>query len=204
MKVFIKTQPAETIEAIRAVNPIEQVIGERVGLRRSGVQFIGRCPFHADKTPSFSVHPGKGVFRCHGCQVGGDVFKFIELLYRCSFRQSMEFLATRAGLQLERFKPSPELTTKVRAAKAQREEQVRFERFCAERINAVNLKHRNLGRAATHAEECLRVGESHPCVRELAWDALERFRLFEARIEREGLVDPGVLRHEWERIREAA
>ena len=70
--------PAETIEAVRALSPIEQVISEHVRLRRSGAQLLGRCPFHADKTPSFSVHPAKQVFHCHGCGAGGDVFQFVQ------------------------------------------------------------------------------------------------------------------------------
>jgi hypothetical protein len=105
---------------------------------------------------------------------------------------------------MEGFKPSPELTAKVAAIKSQREDALTFKRFCDERIKAVNQQYRSLARAATHAEDCLRAGESDPYVHDLAWDALQRFIDFEARIEREGLCDLDVLRHEWESRRVAA
>lgn len=196
---------AELIEALRASNPIEDVVSEHTRLRRSGVQFAGRCPFHADRTASFYVHPGKQVFHCHGCQVGGDVFEFIRLLHNCRFPESVELLAVRAGVRLDGFKPSRELTAKVAAIKAQRKEQTAFEYFCNERIKAVNERCRNLSRAATRAEDYLRASiGADPYIDELAWSALERFTLFDARVEREGLVDLDILRIEWERSRAAA
>jgi len=188
----------ETAEAVRELSPIDKVIAEQVRLRRVGVQFVGRCPFHADKTPSFSVHPGKQVFHCHGCQAGGDVFDFVQRLHGFSFFGSVHFLAERAGIRLDGFEASPELTARVAAARVHREEEVDFQRFCSERIKAVNQRNRELSRAATHAEKCLCAGESDPYVQNLAWDALERFRTYEASIEREGLVDINVLRTEWE------
>lgn len=145
------------------------------------------------------VNPAKGVFHCYGCGVGGDVFKFVQLLHQCSFRASVEILATRAGIDIQGFKPSPELTAKVAALKAERQKQMDFERFCNDRIQAVNRKHRDLGRAASHAEEYLRSGLRDPYIDDAAWTALEWFRLFEARIEREGLCDLEVLRTEWRR-----
>src|SRR5208283_5807738 len=79
----------EAIEAIRALSSIEQVIGEHVQLRRSGIELKGCCPFHADKTPSLYISRTKAVFRCHGCGAGGDVFEFIRLLHHCSFCESV-------------------------------------------------------------------------------------------------------------------
>jgi DNA primase len=198
------TISSEIIELVRESADIVAIIGKHVQFRRSGVELIGRCPFHADKTPSFAVHPGKAVFHCHGCGVGGDVFEFVRLLHNYSFHQALEFLATRAGVQLEGFQPSPELIAKVAALKSQREERLDFERFVNERIQAVNRQYRSLGRAATHAENCLCAGESDPFVQEMAWDALERFRLFEARVEREGLCDLDVLKTAWEELRRDA
>jgi DNA primase len=195
--------PAELIEAVRMLSPIEQVVSEHVKLRRSGAELIGRCPFHGDKKPSLSVNPGKGVFLCHGCGAAGDVYQFIELVFKCGFREAVRHLAERAGITLETFKPSPELTAKVRAATAKRKEREQFERFCRERIEAINRHYRALARAAGHAETCLRAGESDPYIHDLAWTALERFRAFEARIEREGLCDLDILRAEWSK-REAA
>jgi DNA primase len=192
----------ETIEAIRTLSVIEQLVAEHVQLRRSGVELVGRCPFHADKTPSFYVRPGKQAFHCFGCGAGGDVFEFVRLLHHCSFRESVEILATRAGIRINGFRPSPELAAKVSALKAQREEELAFKRFADARINWANQRHRDLGRAATHAEEYLRAGTLSDHEQDLAWSALEDFRAFQLRIEREGLCDLGMLKTEW-RLRDS-
>jgi len=195
----------ETVEAIRALSPIVAVIGEHVQLHRVGVQFVGRCPFHSERTPSFYVSASKGVFKCHGCGAAGDIFRFVELLHHCSFRQSVEILATRAGIHIHGFKPSPELTAKVSAARAQREEQIQFERFCKQRIEAVNQRYRSLAREATNAEDYLRAGlPADPYIDDLAWSALERFRAFQARIELESLCDLDILTTKWEQMRNVA
>ena len=93
----------ELIEAIRTARPIDHVVGEHVQLRRSGVQLRGRCPFHPERTPSFYLHPGKGLFYCHSCVAGGDVFEFIRRLHGCSFQESVVHLAERAGIHLDGF-----------------------------------------------------------------------------------------------------
>jgi hypothetical protein len=188
----------ELVEAIRGLSPIDQVIGEHVQLRRSGVQLIGRCPFHTDKSPSLAVHPGKQVFRCHGCGLGGDVFRFVQLRHDCSFPQSVAHLAARAGVEIEGIRPSQELIERVSVLNAKQQEQVEFEKFCNERLGAVNQRYRSLGRSATRAEDYLRTGSPDPYLHDLAWDALKRFIDFEVRIEREGLADIGILRTEWQ------
>jgi hypothetical protein len=187
----------EIIEAIRELSPIEDVIGECVELRRSGFQLVAVCPFHAERTPSFYVHPVKEVFFCHGCGIGGDVFRFVQLLLNYTFRQSVEHLAARAGISLEGFEPSPELQARVAKRRPRREEKQQFERFCNESIDAINARHRSLGRAATNAESCLRSGVLRSDEEELAWAALQRYRAFEARVEREDLCDIGFLWREW-------
>ena len=92
----------------------------------------------------------------------------------------------------------------ARERRRQRAETEKFRRFATERIERISRHYRDLARAATHAEQCLRQGESDPVIHELAWSALERFRSFEARIEREGLTDLDVLRTEWGKSRAAA
>jgi len=195
--------PKTLVEAIRTLSPIDQVIGEHVQLRRSGIQLIGRCPFHADKTPSLAVHPGKQVFRCHGCGLSGDVYRFVQLRRDCSFPPSVEHLAARAGVEIEGFRPSQELIERVSVLNAKQQEQVEFEKFCSERIGVINRRHWSLSRAATHAENYLRAGNVDPYIEELAWSVIERFRNYQNRIEREGIADLDVLRTEWEQ-REAA
>jgi DNA primase len=194
----------EVIEAVRASNPIEHLAGEHVQLRQSGAELVGCCPFHADASPSFAIHPLKQVFCCHACQVGGDIFRFVQLLHNCTFRQSVQVLATRAGIRLDGFRPSPELAAKVSALRAKREEETQFQLFCNVRIEAINQRYRALSRAASHAEECLRTGTLTPCEQELAWDALERFRIFKGQVEREGLCDLDILKSEWSKLRDAA
>jgi len=188
----------EQVEAVRMMNAIQDIIGEHIELRKSGAQLVGKCPFHGDGMPSFSVNPAKQVFFCHGCRVGGDVITFVRLLHKSTFREAVEFLAARAGLKLDGFNASPELKAKVSAMKAQRERELELERFINDRIEDVNRQYRALGRAATHAEDCLRAGESDPHVHDLAWAAIERYIAFQNRIEREGLLDPDILRSEWE------
>jgi DNA primase len=189
--------PAETIEAVRALSPIEQIISERVRLRRSGAQLLGRCPFHADKSPSFSVNPAKQVFHCHGCGAGGDVFQFVCMSLQCRFRDSVAHLAERAGIHLYGSTPSPELRELVARQKAEEAQRRSFEQFANAWIDGVCREYRALARAATHAEDCLRAGTLDAVEQEMAWGALERYRLFEIRVEREGLCDPEVIRGEW-------
>jgi DNA primase len=196
---MIGQYPLETIEHVRSLSPIEQVIGGHVQLRRSGAQLCGRCPFHADKTPSLYIRPDKGVFHCHGCQAGGDVFEFVRLLYNCSFRKSVEFLAARAGMNLDSFKPSPELSAKVRAMKEEREREQEFTHFYNLRVDAIGRQYRELGRQATFAETLLRQSTVPPDAEMLAWDALERYTAFQLRVEREELCDLVVIREEWEK-----
>ncbi len=191
------------VEAVRSLNQIVEVISEHVSLKRCGAQFRGLCPFHAEKSPSLYIHPAKGVWWCHGCGAGGDVFRFIETLHHCTFPEALQFLAARAGLELDGFHPSPELSAKVAADKAEREAELAFKQFCVARIDAINRQYRSLARAATSAEDYLRSGLSDPYIDDLAWSALERFRVFEARIKREGLCDLGILKNEWSR-RDAA
>lgn len=88
------------VEAIRSALDIVQVVGESVKLRKSGANFVGLCPFHQEKTPSFAVHPSKQIFHCFGCGVGGDVFKFVMLLESITFPEAVERLAEKANVRL--------------------------------------------------------------------------------------------------------
>jgi hypothetical protein len=192
----------EVLEAVRALSPIESVVGDYISLRRAGFQLVGLCPFHDEGTASFTVNTEKQVFFCHGCRVGGDVFQFIQISLRCGFREAVTHLAKRAGLETKGFQPSPELQERVAKLKAQRDEELAFWRFWNDRLNALNAQYRGHCRAATWAEECLRLGiltssEEHG----LAWSALEGYRVFEAHVEREGICDMEFLRAEWKAMR---
>ncbi len=93
-------------ERIREASDIVDVVGSVVTLKRAGRDFKAICPFHNEKTPSFHVVPGKQIFHCFGCGVGGDVFKFIQIREKVGFPEAREILAARAGIDLERQRPS--------------------------------------------------------------------------------------------------
>lgn len=81
-------------------NPIEEVVGQYVALTRRGSNLFGLCPFHGEKTPSFSVAPEKGIYYCFGCHKGGSVINFIMEIENLSYPDAVRFLAKRAGLEI--------------------------------------------------------------------------------------------------------
>ena len=91
---------------------IVAVIGERVELHKAGKECIGLCPFHAEKTPSFTVNVDKGLFYCHGCHAGGDVIRFVELIEQTDFKGAVKILGIKGG----EYKPKPKDQRKQRAA----------------------------------------------------------------------------------------
>lgn len=91
---------SESIERVRAAADIVEVVQGYTELRRSGGRFIGRCPFHDERTPSFSVDPGEKLYYCFGCQAGGDVFTFVKEKEGIEFPEAVEQLADRYGVEL--------------------------------------------------------------------------------------------------------
>ena len=92
--------PDDTIEETRAAADIVDVAGDYVQLKRSGSRYKGLCPFHNEKTPSFSVDPDQNLYYCFGCQNGGDVFKFIQEIEGVGFLESARMLAERYGIPI--------------------------------------------------------------------------------------------------------
>ncbi|HEV2375004.1 MAG TPA: DNA primase [Streptosporangiaceae bacterium] len=91
----------EDIAAVRERSPIDEVVGEYLQLRNAGGGSLkGLCPFHEEKTPSFNVTPARGLWYCFSCADGGDVIKFVERIDSLSFREAVERLAARAGIEL--------------------------------------------------------------------------------------------------------
>ncbi len=88
------------IERVRAGNPIEDIISGYVRLQRKGTSYMGLCPFHNEKTPSFSVHPARQMYHCFGCGASGDVFNFLMEYERMSFSEAVVRLAGRAGISV--------------------------------------------------------------------------------------------------------
>ena len=88
------------VDEVRGASDIVDVISQYVSLKRSGRNFFGLCPFHKEKSPSFSVSPDKQIFHCFGCGVGGDVFRFISKIENLDFKDTLEVLAERAGIAM--------------------------------------------------------------------------------------------------------
>ncbi len=91
---------SEIIDEIRQSNDIVEVIGQYITLKRSGRNYFGLCPFHNEKSPSFSVSPDKQIFHCFGCGVGGDVFSFVSKINGMNFYETIQTLAERANITL--------------------------------------------------------------------------------------------------------
>ena len=90
----------EIIDDVRQSNDIVDVISQYVRLKRSGRNYFGLCPFHNEKSPSFSVSPEKQIFHCFGCGVGGNVFTFLTKIEGINFVEAVQLLAERANIQL--------------------------------------------------------------------------------------------------------
>lgn len=88
------------LDALNAQNPIEDVVGQYVTLRQFGSMFFGLCPFHREKTPSFSVAPDKRIYYCFGCNKHGNVVDFIMEIEHTSYPDAIRILSKRAGLEV--------------------------------------------------------------------------------------------------------
>jgi DNA primase len=93
-------------ERVKQQADIVRVIGEYVRLKKSGQNFTGLCPFHAEKSPSFAVHPTKQIYHCFGCGVGGDVFKFVMEMDKVAFPEAIRVVAEKCGIAIPRPKSS--------------------------------------------------------------------------------------------------
>ena len=108
----------EIIEEVRQANDIIDVISQYIHLKRSGRNYFGLCPFHNEKSPSFSVSPDKQIFHCFGCGVGGNVFTFLMKIEGVNFIEALQMLAERAQIQL------PTLSNNVDSIKEELKEKI--------------------------------------------------------------------------------
>ena len=90
----------EDLERLRATVSISDVVQQYVALRRVGRNWVGLCPFHAERTPSFNVREETGRYKCFGCGAAGDVFTFVQEIEHVDFVTAVEQLAAKAGIQL--------------------------------------------------------------------------------------------------------
>jgi DNA primase len=119
--------PQTFIDEVRAAADIVTVVSDYVSLRKMGVKYKGLCPFHVEKTPSFTVDRDRGFFYCFGCQAGGDVFKFVELQEKLGFSDAIRQLAQRFGIPI----PELETTESGRESAAEREALLRIHEVAA-------------------------------------------------------------------------
>ena len=115
----------DKIEEIKNAADIVEVVSEYVLLKKAGRNYSGLCPFHSEKTPSFTVSPEKQIFHCFGCNTGGNVFSFLMKQDGLSFPESVRFLARRYGVDL----PRQEMSGKMRQQISEREQLFKINRY---------------------------------------------------------------------------
>jgi len=104
----------DQLDEIRAKIDIVQFISEYLPLKKSGRNFKALCPFHSEKTPSFIVSPERQIWKCFGCGLGGDIFKFLMEYEKMEFGEALRFLAKKAGVKLAPYRPGPQEEEKER------------------------------------------------------------------------------------------
>jgi DNA primase len=135
--------PEEKISEIRNAADIVEIISEAVVLKKTGRNYVGLCPFHAEKTPSFSVNPEKRIFYCFGCATGGSVFTFLMKQQGMTFPEAVKAVAHRCGIEL----PRREMTPQERRRASEREVLLGLNRKAMGYYSGV-LKHPAAGRKA--------------------------------------------------------
>lgn len=118
------------IQDIKDRLDVVEVIGSYLTLKRAGVNWKTNCPFHNEKTPSFNVNPGRQIWHCFGCGLGGDIFSFVQQYEHLDFPETLKLLADRAGVQL------PERSLEDKERKEWREKIVRINSFAAKYYHA--------------------------------------------------------------------
>ena len=103
-----------SVEQVKAAADIVDVVSGRTQLRKQGARYVGRCPFHEERTPSFSVKPVEKVYHCFGCRAGGDVIRFVQETENLDFVGAIEWLAERFRVPLEYEETSPEVEAQRR------------------------------------------------------------------------------------------
>lgn len=129
--------PEEKVREVAERLSIVDVVGEYLPLRRSGANYVGLCPFHGEKTPSFNVNPAREIFHCFGCGAGGDIFTFVMKIEGLSFPEAIKKLAARAGVTIEE---RPLSEAEQRAGQL-REEQRTIMKLAAQRYRDILNRH---------------------------------------------------------------
>lgn len=147
MKGYI---PQDKIGEIKSRVGIVDLISEYVTLKKAGRNFVGLCPFHKEKTPSFSVNPEKQIFYCFGCGEGGDIFAFLMKVNGISFAESVRYLANKAGISL----PVRRMTGEEKTKATEKEKLYRVNTIAAEFFSGqLSIEHGYPARQYLHARK---------------------------------------------------
>ncbi len=122
-------EPGSFADRVKSQADIVRIVGDYVRLKKSGQNFMGLCPFHSEKTPSFAVHPVRQIFHCFGCGVGGDVFKFVMDMEKCAFPEAVRIVAEKLGIPIPKQRP---LSAEQEQAARQKAALVEIHRLAAE------------------------------------------------------------------------
>ena len=153
----------ETIQNIIETARIEEVIGDFVSLKKRGANYLGLCPFHNEKTPSFSVSPSKGIYKCFGCGKAGNVVNFVMEHEHYTYPEALKYLAGRYGIDVE----EEEITPEMRQELDERESMFTLNGFVA-RYFQQNLLNNEEGKS---------IGLSYLKEREFLDSTIEKFQL---------------------------
>ena len=166
------------------------VISEVVNLKRRGANYVGLCPFHNEKTPSFTVSPDKGLYKCFGCGKAGNVFTFMQDYYNLTFPEAMRELATKAGLQFEE-NVSPEaareMSRQEKVSKALEYANIFYQNSLSDKIGAEAMAYFRRRGFDNAIIEKFGLGFSPP-----EWNELQKF-LNGMNFSNEDLLDAGLL-----------
>jgi len=111
--------PQDTIEKIFDTVRVEEIVGDFVELKKAGVNYKGRCPFHDEKTPSFVVSPTKGIYKCFGCQKGGNSINFIQELQGVSYPEALRYAADKYNIEIKEEVLTAEQERRISAKESQ-------------------------------------------------------------------------------------
>lgn len=112
---FLSKFTPDTIDRVRAAADMVEIVSTHTDLRRAGVRYTGLCPFHEERSPSFSVHAEEKLYHCFGCGVGGDVFDFVTEIENIDFPAAVELLADRYGVEVTREQEDPQAEQRRKA-----------------------------------------------------------------------------------------
>ena len=150
----------EIIEEVRQNNDIVDIISQYVHLTRKGRNYFGLCPFHSEKSPSFSVSPDRQIFHCFGCGVGGNVYTFLMKIEGITFKEALEQLAERANIQLPKLENTADTSREELKAKV-----YKVNEFTAE------FYHQNLYKPTA------KIGQEYVKKRKMNKETLEAYRI---------------------------